>query len=129
MDCNLRSPLLPPPTPAFLFNPPRPRTCNSYETLAAMNEKSRGDRENEEVDGMATDMTSSGAGGEADAASALRAGRARAARARRLRDKNEPCLLPDRLLHRVRLAETEDRVIQSPFPSKMMMMMLLVARR
>lgn len=79
----------------------------SYEALAAMHDKSREDRKNDEAAGIIIPMGASiaaGVGGGMDAAAekAARAERARAARARRLRAKNEPCLLPDRLLHRVR---------------------------
>lgn len=72
---------------------------NSYEALAAMHGKSRDDREKDEAAGI----LSAGATGEgSDTAGAARAEREWAARAKRLRDKNEPCVLPDRLLHRVR---------------------------
>ena len=87
----------------------------SYEALAAMHDKSREDRKNDEAAGLITPTPAgsgaaggagggAGGGGGMDAAAekAARAERARAARARRLRAKNEPCLLPDRLLHRVR---------------------------
>lgn len=87
----------------------------SYEALATMHDKSREDRKNDEAAGIITPTGASGDGGGAaaggggggggvDAAAEKAAGaeRARAARARRMRAKNEPCLLPDRLLHRVR---------------------------
>lgn len=97
----------------------RAAQCNvwlgSYEALAAMHDKSREDRKNDEAAGLifptgAGSGAAAGGGGgvgggvgmDAAAEKAARAERARAARARRLRAKNEPCLLPDRLLHRVR---------------------------
>ena len=67
----------------------------SYEALAAMHDKSREDRKNDEAAGILPTVP-------AAAAAAAAAERAWAARARRLRAKKEPCVLPDRLLHRVR---------------------------
>lgn len=76
------------------------RVSNSYEALAAMHHKSQEDRENNEAAGIipaeggGSPGGTSGGGGAAASASAV-------ARSRRLRPKNEPCALPDRLLHRV----------------------------
>eukprot|EP00903_Cladosiphon_okamuranus_P011632 g10941.t1 len=69
----------------------------SYETLAAMYKKSREDREKDEAAGI---LPGSGTGG-VDGGDGLGASATTAARSRRLRAKNEPCVLPDRLLHRV----------------------------
>lgn len=66
--------------------------------------KSREDREHEEAAGITQDGNRSvgiGGGAGASAADTARAEQAWAARTRRLRDKNDPCVLPDRLLHRV----------------------------
>lgn len=65
-----------------------------------MHQKSREDHDNDEVDGVAPAGGSGGprgAGGGVCAAGSASA----VARSRRLRAKNEPCALPDRLLHRV----------------------------
>lgn len=77
------------------------RVCrfDSYEALATTHRESREDRENDEAVGILPtgargDMGGVGGGGAATAAIA--------ARTRRLRAKNEACMLPDRLLHRVR---------------------------
>ncbi|CAM9451788.1 unnamed protein product [Ectocarpus sp. 6 AP-2014] len=95
----------PRPTPVLVAR--RPKASHerehhnlSYEALAAMHQQSREDRENDEAAGILPAGGRSGrdggggGGGKGASASAV-------ARTRRLRDKNEPCVLPDRLLHRV----------------------------
>lgn len=74
------------------------RLAGSYETLAAMHQKSREDREKDEAAGIlpGSDAAGGGRGGGVGASATT------AARSRRLRAKTEPCVLPDRLLHRVR---------------------------
>lgn len=71
---------------------------DSYETLAAMHQKSREDREKDEAAGILPGGDAAGGGGGGGAEASAKT----VARSRRLRAKNEPCVLPDRLLHRVR---------------------------
>ncbi len=66
-----------------------------------MHQKSRQDREKDEAAGILPSGTGSGGGAAGGAASSTGASAATAARSRRLRAKNEPCVLPHRLLHRV----------------------------
>ncbi|CAM9378289.1 unnamed protein product [Ectocarpus fasciculatus] len=74
----------------------------SYEALAAMHQRSREDRENDEAAGLLPAGGRSGSGGGGGGGGGgMGPSAAAVARTRRLRDKNEPCVLPDRLLHRV----------------------------
>ncbi|CAM9288099.1 unnamed protein product [Ascophyllum nodosum] len=93
------------PTPVWVTRRPkapheRERHPLSYEALVAMHQKSSEDRidcEGEEAWGARCRSNEAGAVRNSNA----RAQQTWVARARRLRDKNEPCVLPDRLLHRV----------------------------
>lgn len=77
------------------------RPIGSYEALAAMHQQSREDRENDEAAGILPAGGRSGRDGGGGGGGGMGASAAAVARTRRLRDKNEPCVLPDRLLHRV----------------------------
>lgn len=69
-----------------------------------MHQKFREDGEKDEAAGILpnSDTTGGGRGGGRGGGGGVGASATIAARSRRLRAKNEPCVLPDRLLHRVR---------------------------
>ena len=93
-------PTLQHPLPSyFSLWPQLNRTAGSYEALAAMHQKSRQDREKDEAAGILPSGVSGGAAGGTGGGAGASA--VTAARSRRTRAKNEPCVLPHRLLHRV----------------------------
>ncbi|CAM9214402.1 unnamed protein product, partial [Sphacelaria rigidula] len=94
------------PTPVWVSRRPtalheRERHQLTFESLAAMHDKSRENRNTDVTSNAARMETGNSWIGGRDARNSANAERVRAARARRLRDKNESCALPDRLLHRI----------------------------